>query len=92
MTDTAAPSPDTPQVELAGVAQHPKGFWVATFIIDGERVEASNAFGSWQVPADPADAHDDDSKVRRQLLSPYDKQAAKALRDQLARDAQQQAA
>lgn len=83
VTDTI----EAPQVELVSLAQHPKGFWVATFTADGERIEASNAFGSWQIPLG-GNAHDDDSKTRRQLLDPYAQQAQKALSQQLVRAAE----
>jgi hypothetical protein len=75
-----------PVVQIADLSRHADGFWVATMDIDGERVEAANAFGSWAVRTDPSDTHNDPKAVRREVVSPYTLMLAKALRQRLDAD------
>jgi hypothetical protein len=84
-------SDSKPTVELRSLDQHPDGFWVAVLAVGADVVEASNAFGSWQTPTDHASAHNDATKARRELLPPYAKLIADALRKRKIAEQQQTA-
>lgn len=84
MTATAAADHT---VQIVDLSRHEAGFWVATLDVDGELVQAANAFGSWAVRRDPSTEHNDPKAVRREVLDPYTQMLAKALRQRLEQDA-----